>query len=125
MVQIIEPQDGMSIYDPTVGSGGMLIQSKRYVQETGGDSRTSTRRPGTQRRHLGHLQDEHDPARHPPLDIRQGDTLKAPQHLDEDGEVRRFNRVIANPPFSQTTPQGMEFKERFHHFMPERARRPT
>ena len=34
-------------------------------------------------------------------DIRQGDTIKDPQHLDRNGEVRRFDRVIANPPFSQ------------------------
>jgi type I restriction enzyme M protein len=39
MVQLVEPQQGMSIYDPTVGSGGMLIQSKQHVEETGGDGR--------------------------------------------------------------------------------------
>ena len=33
-------------------------------------------------------------------DIKQGDTLKDPQHLDERGEVRTYDRVIANPPFS-------------------------
>jgi hypothetical protein len=37
LVQIIEPREGMSIDDPAVGSGGMLIQSKQYVEETGGD----------------------------------------------------------------------------------------
>ena len=39
MVQVIEPKEGMAVYDPTCGSGGMLIQSKQYVQEVGGDSR--------------------------------------------------------------------------------------
>jgi type I restriction enzyme M protein len=39
MVQIIEPKEGMSIYDLTCGSGGMLIQSHQYVEEVGGDSR--------------------------------------------------------------------------------------
>jgi superfamily II DNA or RNA helicase len=39
MVQVIEPQEGMAIYDPCAGSGGMLIQSKQYVQEVGGDPR--------------------------------------------------------------------------------------
>ena len=37
MVQILKPTEGMSIYDPTVGSGGMLIQSAQYVEEQGGD----------------------------------------------------------------------------------------
>jgi type I restriction enzyme M protein len=37
MVRLIQPQQKMSIYDPTVGSGGMLIQSSQYVTEQGGD----------------------------------------------------------------------------------------
>ena len=37
MVQIFKPQEGMSIYDPTAGSGGMLIQSYQYIQEQGGN----------------------------------------------------------------------------------------
>ncbi|QDU94102.1 N-6 DNA methylase [Lignipirellula cremea] len=39
MVHLIEPKEGMACYDPCVGSGGMLIQSKHYVQESGGDPR--------------------------------------------------------------------------------------
>ncbi len=31
MVEIVEPQHGMSVYDPTCGSGGMLIQSRDYM----------------------------------------------------------------------------------------------
>ncbi|GAG34991.1 unnamed protein product, partial [marine sediment metagenome] len=38
MVQILKPQAGMEVYDPTCGSGGMLIQSKQYVEEIGQDS---------------------------------------------------------------------------------------
>ena len=82
MVQIIEPQEGMSVYDPSGGSGGMLIQSKQYVQETGGIPQPGTGRSGTQRRHLGHLQDEHDPARHPQCRHPPGRHHQDPQHLD-------------------------------------------
>jgi type I restriction enzyme M protein len=39
LVEIVEPQPGMSVYDPTVGSGGMLIQTCDYVRECGGDPR--------------------------------------------------------------------------------------
>ncbi len=35
MVRIINPQEGMTIYDPTVGSGGFLIEAKQYVEEQG------------------------------------------------------------------------------------------
>ena len=102
MVQLIEPQEGMSIYDPCSGSGGMLIQSKHYVQETGGDPRNlalagQELNGGTwaickMNMILHGIRS---------ADIRQGDTLKETQHLDTNGEIRRFDRVIANPPFSQ------------------------
>ena len=125
MVQIIEPQEGMSIYDPCAGSGGMLIQSKQYVQETGGDPRNlelagQDSNGGTwaickMNMILHGIRS---------ADIRQGDTLKEPQHLDRNGEVRRFDRVIANPPFSQNyTRQDMKFPERFHTFMPESGKK--
>ena len=56
--------------------------------------------------------------------IRQGDTLKEPLHLDRGGEIRRFDRVVANPPFSQNySTENMKFKERFTHFMPETGKK--
>lgn len=125
MVQLIEPQEGMSVYDPTIGSGGMLIQSKQYVQETGGDSRNlalagQELNGGTwaickMNMILHGIRS---------ADIRQGDTLREPQHLDAQGEVRRFDRVIANPPFSQNySRNGMKFPQRFHTFLPESGKK--
>jgi type I restriction enzyme M protein len=37
MVRILKPQPGMSVYDPTCGSGGMLIISREFVEQSGGD----------------------------------------------------------------------------------------
>ena len=125
MVQLIEPQEGMGIYDPCAGSGGMLIQSKQYVQETGGDPRNlalagQELNGGTwaicKMNMLLHGIRS--------ADIRQGDTLKDPLHLDKNGELRRFDRVIANPPFSQNyARKEMKFTERFHTFMPESGKK--
>lgn len=39
MVRLVKPQAGMRIYDPCVGSGGMLILSRQYVEEHGGNPR--------------------------------------------------------------------------------------
>jgi type I restriction enzyme M protein len=39
MVQLLKPQEAMRIYDPCVGSGGMLILSRQYVEEYGGNPR--------------------------------------------------------------------------------------
>jgi type I restriction-modification system DNA methylase subunit len=37
MVRLVKPQEGMTIYDPTVGSGGFLIEARNYVEEIGQD----------------------------------------------------------------------------------------
>lgn len=125
MVRLIRPREGMSCYDPCAGSGGMLIQSKEYVQETGGNSRNlllagQESNGGTwsickMNMILHGIRS---------ADIRQGDTIKDPQHLDSNGEIRRFDRVIANPPFSQNySRNGMKFPERFHTFTPESGKK--
>lgn len=125
MVQVVEPHDGMSIYDPCGGAGGMLIQSKQYVQETGGDPRNlelagqelngSTWAICKMNMILHGIRS---------AQIRQGDTIKDPQHLDKKGEIRRFDRVLTNPPFSQNySRQEMKFPERFHTFLPESGKK--
>ena len=51
--------------------------------------------------------------RSPDADIRNGDTLLEPKHI-EDGRLMRFDRVIGNPPFSQNyTKRGFQFGDRF------------
>ncbi|MDA7492632.1 N-6 DNA methylase [bacterium] len=117
MVQIIEPAEGMSVYDPTAGSGGMLIQAKSYIDEVGGDSRNlelagQELNGGTwsickMNLILHGIRNTSG--------IRNGDTLREPMHQD-GGEIRKFDRVIANPPFAQNAPKraDMTFPERFH-----------
>jgi len=125
MVWIIEPQEGMSCYDPCAGSGGMLIQSKQYVQEIGGDSRNLSL-SGQELNGGTWAVCKMNMILHGirSADIRQGDTIKNPLHLDTKGEVQRFDRVIANPPFSQNfTKKEMKFPERFHTFLPESGKK--
>ncbi|WP_373958290.1 type I restriction-modification system subunit M [Vibrio gigantis] len=125
LVEILEPTEGMEIYDPTCGSGGMLIQSRNYVQETGGN---------VKKIHLFGQEDNggtwsickmnmilHGTGG---ADIENGDTLATPLHRTKDGEVRPFDRVIANPPFSQNYKKAdMQLKERFNTFMPESGKK--
>lgn len=124
LVQISDPREHMEVYDPTVGSGGMLIQSKRYVEETGGNGRdlylAGQEDNGTtwaickMNMILHGVNSGH---------ILQEDTIKNPQHL-ENGEIKKFDRVLANPPFSQNYSRtDMKFKERFHTFMPESGKK--
>ena len=125
MTWIIDPQEGMSIYDPCAGSGGMLIQSKQYVQEIGGDSRNLSL-SGQELNGGTWAVCKMNMILHGirSADIRQGDTIKNPLHLNENGEIQRFDRVIANPPFSQNySKKEMKFPERFHTFMPESGKK--
>jgi type I restriction enzyme M protein len=126
LVNIIAPHEGMMIYDPTVGSGGMLIQSKHYVEERGEDSKNlalfgQEDNGGTwsicKMNMLLHGIKS--------ADIKQGDTIQDPLHLEPSGERKRFDRVIANPPFSQNyTKTDMKFSERFiYGFCPESGKK--
>lgn len=123
LVNILEPESDSTIYDPTVGSGGMLIQSRNYVESRYGSTKNITlygqEKSGTvwslcKMNMLFH--DIYD------SNIENGDTLLNPMHLDS-GEVKTFDIVIANPPFSQNyTKDGMKFKERFNFWMPVKGK---
>ncbi len=106
MVRILEPQAGMRIYDPCVGSGGMLIAARKYVEEHGGDA-SDLKLAGQDSNGsvwaickmnlILHGSYNHD--------IQNDDTLVNPRHK-KDGELVRFDRVLANPPFSQRFKKG-------------------
>ena len=40
MVELLDPQEGESIYDPACGTGGMLLGTIEHVERAGGDPRT-------------------------------------------------------------------------------------
>jgi type I restriction enzyme M protein len=124
MVEIVDPQPGMTVYDPTVGSGGMLIQSRDYIRDNGGDplnlSLAGQESQGTTWSICRMNMILHDIQS---ADIRQEDTLAKPQHRTGD-ELTRFDRVLANPPFSQNyDAKDMEFKGRFTKWMPEKGKK--
>ena len=114
MVELVQPQAGMSVYDPCSGSGGMLILSKDYVEEHGGNPRNL---------HLAGQEynggvwsiSKMNLLLHgiPDADMQNGDTLAEPMHV-HGGQLDRFDRVLSNPPFSLNyTRDGMQHPERF------------
>lgn len=125
LVRILDPQEGMAIADPAAGSGGMLIQSKEYIEERGGNIRNLSlygqELNGTTWAicRMNMLLHGVYSAK-----IENDDTLKNPRHIEDNGELKRFDRVIANPPFSQNyKKEGMAYKERFNFFMPESGKK--
>ncbi len=124
-VEICDPQPNMSVYDPTVGSGGMLIQARDYIRECGGDDSDlalyGQEKMGTTWSICKMNMLLHGISH---ADIRQEDTLKNPDHLAENGELKRFDRVVANPPFSQNySKKDMKFPGRFAVSMPEKGKK--
>ena len=98
MVSLLRPKAGMRIYDPSMGTGGFLIQSRLYLTQQGENSDSL----------LLYGQDINQNATaickmnmllngvfNP--DIRTGDTLKDPLHIS-DGKLTTFDRVMCVPP---------------------------
>ena len=81
MVNILDPQEGESIYDPACGTGGMLMEAIHHVRENHGDDRTlwgKAVRAGEEPHHLCHRSHESVPARRSDFQIVRGDTLRNP-----------------------------------------------
>ncbi len=125
MVRVIKPQQGMTVYDPTVGSGGFLIESRQYIEEQG-------QNPGNLALYGQELNGltwsicKMNMILHgiPDPHIENEDTLTNPM-FTENGYIKQFDRVLANPPFSQNyTRANMQFPQRFKYgFTPETGKK--
>ena len=124
LVQLVKPQAGHTIYDPTVGSGGFLIQSYQYVEEQGQNPQNlalyGQDSNGTVWSICNMNMILHNITR---FTIENGDTLEDPLIL-ENGQIRKFDRVLANPPFSQDySRSNLKFTNRFREFCPEKGKK--
>ena len=100
MTEILKPQSGESIYDPTCGSASMLISCIAYLKQQnkewrnvkvyGQEINQLTSAIGRMNLFLHGVQDFH---------IVNDDTLKAPAFI-KNGELQKFDLVLANPPYS-------------------------
>jgi len=100
MAQMLEPRAGETIYDPTCGTGGMLISCLAEVKRNGDDTRTMglygqeliniTAAIARMNLVLHGVSD---------FDIRSGNTLHEPALIEGD-RLKTFDVVLANPPYS-------------------------
>jgi len=100
---ILKPHQKDHIYDPTVGSGGFLLEAYDYLKQKSGEKIAKTLYLYGQEQELStfaiarinmflHGLDS--------ADIRRGDTLANPQFLNQHGGLQTFDIVVANPPYS-------------------------
>ncbi|GGT05142.1 type I restriction-modification system subunit M [Streptomyces tanashiensis] len=101
IVEVLEPKSFESVYDPTCGSGGMLIASASLLKAHGGRGYTLKLHgqesvpdtAGVARMNLF----MHNLTQ---FKVEVGDTLKDPRFTKPDGTVAQFDVILANPPYS-------------------------
>ena len=100
MVQMLDPQPGERIYDPTCGTGGMLISALDQVRRSGDEHRTLGLY-GQERNHLTAAIARMNLVLHgvEDFEIARGDTLKRPAFTEGD-RLMTFDVILANPPYS-------------------------
>ena len=120
LVELLQPQEGMRICDPTFGSAGMLIFAADYVREQGGDPRNLVLQG--QEKNLGTLSiGKLNMLLHglPSARLEPGDVITEPALQDEAGRLLSYDRVIANPAL-----QFEELGRRFRSSRPPPSVRP-
>jgi type I restriction enzyme M protein len=101
IIKVLDPKNFESVYDPTCGSGGMLIASASLLKAHGGRGYT-LKLHGQEA-----VQDTAGVARMnlfmhnlTQFQVEVGDTLKDPRFKKPDGSVAQFDVIVANPPYS-------------------------
>lgn len=103
IIGILKPHQKDHIYDPTVGSGGFLLEAYNYLKDKAGENIARTLYLYGQEINIStfaiakinmylHGLDS--------ADIRRGDTLSNPQFLNSMGNLQTFDIAVANPPYS-------------------------
>ncbi len=100
-----------SVYDPTCGSGSLLLQVSKEIHRKGGEVTNyygQEKNPSTY--NLARMNMILHGVHYRSFDIQQDDTLEAPHHIE-----KRFEAVVANPPFSAdwSANDGFKSDERF------------
>jgi len=125
LVEILDPKPGESVYDPACGSGGMLIVSYKHVREKYGKAEKLLLYGQEYNQDIFGICKMNLIAHGiPDAFIEFGDSLLYPR-FTEDGKLKEFDLVIANPPWNQDgygeeTLRRADFRERYAFGYPPR-----
>ena len=103
IARCLNPKEGEEIYDPAVGSGGLLIKNYLVLKEKlRGKINNPLKLYGQERDHLTYALAKINMFIHdiPVSEIRLGDTLLNPAFI-ENNRLKKFDKVVANPMWNQ------------------------
>ena len=100
MTMIMDPQPGESVYDPTCGSGGLLLNCALHLRDEGKEYRT-LKLYGQEINLITSAIARMNMFMHgiEEFSIVRGDTLAQPAFVEND-TLKKFNVILANPPYS-------------------------
>jgi type I restriction enzyme M protein len=103
IVRYLKPQKGMTIYDPTCGSGGFLINAAKYCKTNYGTQKAIRIYGQEDVWNTWAISNINMILHGLDAEVKKGDTLKDPKftEVDNELEVKQFDLVMANFPFSQ------------------------
>jgi len=119
MANIVNPKEGEEIYDPCLGTGGLLIKSYLRFKEKYGES--TKVKPltffGQEVLHNTYAMAKMNVFIHRmEANIALGDTMNRPAFLNPDGSLRNFDIVVANPMWNQNFAQGTYENDTYTRF---------
>jgi type I restriction system adenine methylase (hsdM) len=103
IARIVDPKITDTMYDPTCGSGSLLIKTGKTATRKEDDLVHKLALYGQEMNGSSWSMAKMNMFLHDILDakIAWGDTLVSPLHLDSDGNLMQFDVIVANMPFSQ------------------------
>ena len=116
MIEILKPKEGMKICDPTCGSGGMLIWSRKYIEEHHQNPQNVTLH-GQERNYGNYGMCKMNMILHgiENFRIEHENTITNPL-LVENGKLIKYDLVIANYPFSMEWNPSIAQNDAYHRF---------
>jgi type I restriction enzyme M protein len=127
MAQLLNPTPGQTVYDPCCGSGGLLIKCHLRLLEAKGEKKNGRLRLPSHTAPLKLFGQEdnfstfamarmnafiHDME----ADISRGDTMRRPAFTNDNGSLRQFDLVIANPMWNQEFPEKVYTTDTYGRF---------
>jgi type I restriction enzyme M protein len=101
MARLLDAEEGEEVYDPTVGSGGLLIKAQQWLKEKRkGDVKRPLKLYGQEINSFTYAMARMNAFIHDmDADIRVGDTIRNPRFVEE-GKLKKFSKGVMNPPWN-------------------------